>query len=167
MSGRRDLRPPAGGDEAGLVSALLTSLYPWIKALHVVAVIAWMAGLLYLPRLFVYHCAAPPGSAQSETFKVMERRLLRGIMNPAMVATFVFGGLLLATPGVVDWQAAWIYVKLVLVVGLTVAHHMMAGWRKDFAADRNRRRARFYRIANEIPTVLMVGVVIFIIVRPF
>src|SRR5262249_5933834 len=123
-------------------------------------------GLLYLPRLFVYHCAAPPGTAQSETFKVMERRLLRGIMNPAMIATFVFGGLLLATPGVVDWQAGWIYAKLVLVARRTGLHHALARWRKGFAADRNRHPARFYRLANEIPTVLMIGIVIFIIVKP-
>jgi putative membrane protein len=148
------------------VTAVLATLYPWIKALHVIAVIAWMAGLLYLPRLFVYHCDAPVGSAQSETFKVMERRLLRGIMNPAMAATFVFGALLLVTPGVVDWQAAWIYVKLTLVAGLSVLHHLMAAWRKGFAADRNRRPAGFYRIANEIPTVLMIAIVIFIIVKP-
>jgi putative membrane protein len=148
------------------MTAQLAALYPWTKALHVIAVIAWMAGLLYLPRLFVYHCEAPVGSVQSETFKVMERRLLRGIMNPAMVATFVFGGLLLATPGVVDWHAGWIYVKLALVAALTGLHHMMAAWRKAFAADRNRRPARFYRIANEIPTVLMIAIVIFIIVRP-
>jgi putative membrane protein len=145
---------------------LLSALYPWIKALHIVAVIAWMAGLLYLPRLFVYHCAAPPGSAESETFKVMERRLLRGIMNPAMIAVFVLGGLLLATPGVVDWHAAWMYVKLVLVAGLTVLHHAFAVWRKAFAADQNRRPARFYRIANEIPAVLMLAIVIFIVAKP-
>jgi putative membrane protein len=149
------------------MTATLAALYPWIKALHVIAVIAWMAGLLYLPRLFVYHCDAPAGSAQSETFKVMERRLLRGIMNPAMVATFGFGGLLLATPGVVDWHAGWIYAKLALVAALTVLHHLMAAWRKTFAADRNRRPAGFYRIANEIPTVLMIGIVIFIVVKPF
>ena len=148
------------------MSELLSSLYPWTKALHVVAVIAWMAGLLYLPRLFVYHCEAPAGSAQSETFKVMERRLLRGIMNPAMAATFVFGGLLLATPGVVDWGAGWIWAKLVLVAGLTGAHHAMAAWRKDFLADRNRRPQRFYRLVNEVPTVLMIGIVILVIVKP-
>jgi putative membrane protein len=114
------------------VSGLLSALYPWIKALHLVAVISWMAGLLYLPRLFVYHCDAPPGSPQSETFKVMERRLLRGIMNPAMAATFALGGVLLATPGVVDWSAGWIHLKLALVAGLTVAHHLMGRWRQDF-----------------------------------
>ena len=148
------------------MSDLLATLYPWTKALHVISVIAWMAGLLYLPRLFVYHCEAPPGSALSETFKVMERRLLRGIMNPAMGATYVFGGLVAATPGVVDWGTGWIWAKLALVGGLTVAHHAMAAWRKDFLADRNRRSQRFYRLANEVPTVLMIGIVILVIVKP-
>jgi protoporphyrinogen IX oxidase len=146
--------------------AFLIAAYPWIKALHVIAVIAWMAGLLYLPRLFVYHCAAPPGSTQSETFKIMERRLFRAIMNPAMIATLVLGGLLLATPGVVDWAAAWMYVKLALVAGLVVLHHALGSWRQAFAADRNRRPARFYRMINEIPTVLMIAIVIFIVVKP-
>jgi putative membrane protein len=142
-------------------------LYLWIKAVHVMAVISWMAGMLYLPRLFVYHCEAEHGSKQSETFKVMERRLLHAIMNPAMVATYLFGLLLLATPGVVDWGAAWMYLKLVLVVGLTGLHHGLGRCRQAFAADRNRRPARFYRIVNEIPTVLMVGIVLLIVVKPF
>ena len=141
-------------------------MYEWIKAFHIIAVIAWMAGMLYLPRLFVYHCAAEAGSVQSETFKVMERRLLRGIMNPAMGGVYVFGGLLLATPGVVDWAAGWIWAKLALVVGLTGAHHAMAAWRKDFLADKNRRSQRFYRLANEVPTVLMIGIVILVIAKP-
>jgi putative membrane protein len=145
----------------------LLPLYPWIKALHIISVIAWMAGLLYLPRLFVYHCDAPSGSPQSETFKIMERRLLRGIMNPAMIGVFVFGVLLLLTPGVVDWGAAWIYLKLLLVMGLSHFHHLLASWRKDFAADRNNRPSRFFRIANEAPTVLMILIVILIVVRPF
>ena len=145
----------------------LVACYPWIKALHVVSVIAWMAGLLYLPRLFVYHACEPPGSPTSETFKVMERRLLRAIMNPAMGAVFVFGGLLLLTPGVVDWASGWIYAKLVLVAGMTALHHAMAAWRKDFAEDRNTRPARFYRMVNEVPTVLMIAIVILVIVKPF
>jgi putative membrane protein len=144
----------------------LSGLYPWVKALHIAAVIAWMAGLLYLPRLFVYHAEAPPGSAQSETFKVMERRLLRGIMNPAMIAALVLGALLLRVPGVVDWHAAWMYVKLVLVVGLIWLHHACARWRAAFAADQNRHSARFYRVVNEIPAVLMLGIVIFIVAKP-
>jgi len=142
-------------------------LYLWIKALHVIAIIAWMAGLLYLPRLFVYHADAEPGSVQSETFKVMERRLLRAIMNPAMVAAYVFGIWLLILLGGWIWSSIWIYLKLVLVLGLTWVHHALARWRKDFDADRNERPARFYRMVNEVPTVLMIGIVILVIVQPF
>ncbi|MEN8196130.1 MAG: protoporphyrinogen oxidase HemJ, partial [Pseudomonadota bacterium] len=138
----------------------------WVKAFHVVSVIAWMAGLLYLPRLFVYHCDVETGSKQSETFKVMERRLLRAIMNPAMVATYVFGLILLFTPGIVDWGSAWIYVKLTAVGVLTVLHHLFALWRKDFERDANARPARFYRFANEAPTLAMVVIVVMVIVRP-
>ena len=139
--------------------------YQWIKALHLISVIAWMAGLLYLPRLFVYHSDAAPGSDQSETFKVMEARLLRAIMNPAMIGTWVFGLVMLYMSEV--WTETWMIVKLVLVLAMTVAHHMFALWRKDFLADRNTRPARFYRIANEVPTVLMVGIVVLVIVQPF
>src|SRR5262249_30623898 len=121
----------------------------------------------YLPRLFVYHCATQPGSELSETLKIMERRLLRAIINPAMVGAFLFGGLLLATPGVVDWSSGWIYAKLALVVGLSVLHHRVEQWRKDFETDRTTRPARFYRIANEVPTLIMIGIVILVIVRPF
>jgi putative membrane protein len=145
----------------------VTALYPWIKAFHIISVIAWMAGLLYLPRLFVYHADCPPGSAQAETFKVMERRLLRGIMDPAMVATYVFGIALAATPGVVEWGMGWIYVKLGAVVALTLIHHRLSQWRKIFAADRNARPARFYRIVNEVPTILLILIVIMVVVRPF
>ena len=126
-----------------------------------------MAGLLYLPRLFVYHCQVEPGSPQSETFKIMERRLLRAIMNPAMILAFVFGGLMLATPGLIDWNGGWIWVKLAAVAVLTVMHHVFDRWRKDFAADANSRTARTYRMANEVPTLLMVIIVIMVIVRPF
>lgn len=139
--------------------------YQWIKALHLISVIAWMAGLLYLPRLFVYHCDAEPGSDKSETFKVMERRLLRAIMNPAMIATWVFGLLMLYMSEA--WTENWMMVKLVLVAVMTLMHHSLALWRKDFLADRNTRPARFYRFANEVPTVLMVGIVILVIVQPF
>ena len=145
----------------------LVAAYPWIKSLHVIAVISWMAGMLYLPRLFVYHCDAEPGSDKSETFKVMERRLLRAIMNPAMIATFIFGGLLLGTPGVHDSGAGWIWVKMAAIAAMTVAHHVFAKWVKDFAADANTRQARTYRIANEVPTVLMIMIVVMIIARPF
>jgi protoporphyrinogen IX oxidase len=149
------------------MSDLLAAAYPWIKALHILAIIAWMAGLLYLPRLFVYHADAPRGSALSETFKRMERRLLRGIMNPAMIAAYLFGGLLASIPGVVDWSALWIWGKLAFVVGLTVTHHHFALWRKAFAEDRNTRPARFYRMVNEVPTVLMVGIVFLVVLKPF
>ena len=141
--------------------------YLWVKALHLISVIAWMAGLLYLPRLFVYHVDAEPGSPQSETFKIMERRLLRAIMTPALVVSFVFGSILLAGLGVEAWASGWLVVKLIAVFGLTVMHGLMARWRRQFAADGNRRSGKFYRIANEIPTLLMIVVVIMAVVRPF
>lgn len=146
---------------------LLTTLYPWIKALHVVSVIAWMAGMLYLPRLYVYHCDAPPGSQASEMLKVMERRLLRAIVNPAMIATFLFGILLIASPAGPTLAEGWLHAKIALVLVLAGVHGLFARWRKDFEADRNRRPARFYRIANEAPTALMVAIVVLVIVRPF
>lgn len=140
-------------------------IYQWIKALHLISVIAWMAGLLYLPRLYVYHCDAEPGSDKSETFKIMERRLLRAIMNPAMIGAYVFGLWLLYLSEV--WAEPWMIAKLVLIAAMTMAHHSMALWRKDFEADRNERSAKFYRIANEVPTVLMIAIVILVIVQPF
>lgn len=145
----------------------LTGVYPWIKAFHIASVIAWMAGLLYLPRLFAYHVGVASGGEASETFKVMERRLLRGIMNPAMGAVYLFGILLAVVQWHALWQEAWFSAKLAFVIALTVLHHLLAAWRKDFAADRNRRTARFYKIVNEVPAVLMLGIVIFVVVRPF
>ena len=143
-------------------------LHAWLRALHVIAVIAWMAGMLYLPRLFVYHAAAEAGSELSETLKIMERRLLRVIINPAMVAAFCFGGALLAEPGMIDWSSdIWIYAKLALVILLAAFHGLLARWCRDFAADRNRRSARFYRRVNEVPTVAMIGIVVLVIVKPF
>jgi putative membrane protein len=142
-----------------------STLYLWLKAAHVIAVIAWMAGMLYLPRLFVYHCAAPPGSPQSETFKVMERRLLRAIMTPAMVATWALGLWLVFEGGFL--KAGWLHGKLALVLLLSAVHGVFARWVKDFGADRNTRSEKFYRIVNEIPTVLMIGIVILAIVKPF
>jgi putative membrane protein len=140
-------------------------MYLWIKAFHVIAVIAWMAGMLYLPRLFVYHCDAEKGSAQSETFKVMERRLLKAIINPAMIVAWVLG-LYLAWDG--GWfRSGWLHGKLALVLGLSAAHGLYARWVRDFAADRNTRPARFYRVWNEVPTLLLVGIVILVIVKPF
>ena len=138
--------------------------YFWLKALHIIAVIAWMAGLLYLPRLFVYHADAEKGSELSETLKVMERRLLRAIMNPAMVVSLIAGGFLLAYQ---DFSSGWLHVKLTCVAGLMVTHMLMAKWRKDFETDRNTRGHKFYRIANEIPTVLMIVIVIMAVVKPF
>ena len=146
------------------VQEFVYAAYDWIKWLHVVSVIAWMAGLLYLPRLYVYHCDAPAGSHTSETFKVMERRLLRAIMNPAMVASWTFGLLLSLAH---DWSSGWLLAKFAGVLGLTWHHHLQAQWRKDFAADRNARPQRFYRMHNEIPTVLMILIVLFVIVKPF
>jgi putative membrane protein len=139
----------------------------YVKAFHVIAIIAWMAGLLYLPRLFVYHAQTKAGSAQSETFKLMERRLLRVITTPAMVASWVLG-LILAFSGVIDWKAdGWFHAKLVLVVLLSAFHGLLVRWMKDFALDRNQHSPRFFRIANEVPTVLMMGIVILVIVQPF
>jgi putative membrane protein len=146
--------------------SMLLPVYPWLKTAHIVSVIAWMAGLLYLPRLFVYHADAAAGSPLSETFKVMERRLQRGIMNPAMIGTWLFGILLAATPGIVDWAAGWIYVKLACVAGLTFFHHLLSRWRGEFAADRNERPTRFYRFINEVPTLLLIVIVIMVVVRP-
>jgi putative membrane protein len=140
-------------------------MYEWVKAFHIIAVIAWMAGMLYLPRLFVYHCEAEPGSRQSETFKVMERRLLKAIINPAMIATWLLG-LWLAWQG--HWLAApWLHLKLALVIALSAAHGFFAKWVKDFAADQNRRTQKFYRIINEVPTIGMILIVILVVVKPF
>ena len=145
----------------------LIPLYPWIKALHIISVVAWMAGLLYLPRLFVYHASAARGSETSETFKVMERRLLNGIMHPALVMTYGFGILLALTPGIVDWHAGWIHGKLALVVALTAMHYASMRWQRAFAADRNRHEPRFYRVMNEVPTLILIAIVILVVVKPF
>jgi len=145
----------------------LLPLYPWVKTAHVIAVIAWMAGMLYLPRLYVYHVDAAPGSELSETLKVMERRLLRGIVNPAMVAVWLLGLALLATPGVADWSSVWLNVKLAAVLTLSALHGGLSRWRRAFAQDRNVHGARFYRIVNEVPAVLMVVIVAMVIARPF
>jgi putative membrane protein len=138
----------------------------WIKALHVISVIAWMAGMLYLPRLFVYHCDAETGSKQSETFKVMERRLYRGITTPAMIAAYVFG-LIMIFYGLVDWGSIWPWVKAVMVLAMSGIHGWYGRLLRDFANDRNQRPAKFYRILNEVPTLLMIVIVIMVIVKPF
>ena len=141
------------------------SAYPWIKALHVIAVISWMAGMLYLPRLFVYHCEAEVGSKQSETFKVMEWRLLKVIINPAMIVTWL-AGLYLAWSG--HWYTSgWFHAKLTLVLVLSGVHGFFSRLVKDFAADRNTRDQKFFRIINEVPTILMIFIVILVIVKPF
>ena len=140
-------------------------MYEWIKALHVIAVIAWMAGMLYLPRLFVYHCDSELGSKQSETFKVMERRLLKAIINPAMVVTWL-AGLYLAWAG--NWlSAGWLHGKLALVFAMSGVHGYLSTCVKNFAADRNTKSQKFYRIINEVPTILMIGIVVLVVVKPF
>jgi protoporphyrinogen IX oxidase len=140
-------------------------LYDSLKAFHVIAVIAWMAGMLYLPRLFVYHCEAPKGSIQSATFKIMERRLLKAIINPAMIVTWILGLILVWQGG--WWKAGWLHGKLLLVVVLSGLHGVYVRRLREFAADRNTRPARYYRLLNEVPTVLMIGIVILVIVKPF
>ncbi len=140
-------------------------MYLWIKALHVLAVISWMAGMLYLPRLFVYHSGVPVGSPQSELFKVMERRLLKAIINPAMIVSWG-AGLWLAWSASF-WKSGWFHGKFALVVGLTVVHVMLARMVRQFANDANRRDGRYFRIINEVPTVLMIGIVILVVVKPF
>ncbi|MEM6546700.1 MAG: protoporphyrinogen oxidase HemJ [Pseudomonadota bacterium] len=144
-------------------------LYEWMKALHVMAWASWMAGMFYLPRLFVYHAEhAAIGSETSETFKMMERKLLRLIMNPAMVVTWITGLWLAFVSGVVDWSSdLWIYAKLVMIIAMTWVHHLLVRWMKSFREDRNRHSGRFFRIANEVPTLLFVGIVVMAIVKPF
>ena len=147
--------------------AALAPFYLWTKSLHVIAVIAWMAALFYLPRLFVYHCETVRGGEASERFKLMERRLYEQIATPAMVAALLFGVLLVMTPGAVNWSDGWWYVKLAGVFLLFGFHGACGRWRRDFAADRNVRPQRFFRYANEIPTVLMVVIVVMAIAQPF
>jgi len=144
---------------------IIPTMYEWIKALHVIAIISWMAGMLYLPRLFVYHCEAEAGSKQSETFKVMERRLLKAIINPAMIVTWL-AGLYLAWAG--HWYlSGWFHLKLLLVLVLSAVHGFFVRAVRVFAADRNPYSQRFYRIINEVPTILMIGIVVLVIVKPF
>jgi protoporphyrinogen IX oxidase len=145
-------------------------IYGWAKAFHIIAVISWMAGMLYLPRLFVYHCAAEKGSVQAETFKVMERRLLRAIINPAMIATWVLGLALawLGPDSHYGWFASgWLQAKLVFVIILSAIHGLFARWVKAFGADSNQHSQRFYRIINEVPTIIMIVIVILVVLKPF
>jgi protoporphyrinogen IX oxidase len=149
-----------------MVTGFLTDWYLVIKALHVISIIAWMAGLFYLPRLYVYHAEqVQAGSRTDAMFQTMERRLLRAIMNPAMIAAWVFGLALVSTPGVVDWSAPWSWVKAVSVVLMTGFHGWLSARRKDFAEGRNIRSGRTYRMMNEVPTVLMVLIVFAVITR--
>jgi putative membrane protein len=147
---------------------VLIAAYPWVKSFHVMSVIAWMAGMLYLPRLFVYHCDMRRGSQESERFKIMERRLFKQIINPAMMSTWFFGLLLVSTPGIVSWWPLnWWDVKFLAVLLLSGFHGALSKWRKNFLEDRNQKPQRFYRIANEVPAVLMVVIVLMVIARPF
>ncbi len=139
--------------------------YLWVKAFHIIAIIAWMAGMLYLPRLFVYHCETQPGSAESERFKTMERKLLRLIMNPAMIVVWVLGLTLAMTTHA--YNQGWLQAKVLLVLALSGLHGFFAACVKTFARDANTRPQRFYRIINEVPTILMVGIVILAVVKPF
>lgn len=146
----------------------LLDWYFWTKSLHIISVISWMAGMFYLPRLFVYHAEkAPVGSEMSETFKIMERKLMRAIINPAMTATWVFGLMLVFTPGVIDWSEIWPWVKAIMVTLMSAFHGWLSVRRKEFERDENTRSGRAYRLANEVPTVLMLVIVIMVIVKPF
>jgi putative membrane protein len=147
------------------MSETLQTLYPWLKAAHIIAVISWMAGMLYLPRLFVYHCETTPGTAEYERFSLMERKLMRIIINPAMIAVWVFGLLLADT--IHAWSQPWFHVKLLMVVIMSGFHGMFSKWRRDFEKGANTRAQRFYRIVNEVPAVLMIIIVVLVVVKPF
>ena len=150
------------------MSGALADLYPWVKSLHVISVIAWMAGLFYLPRLYVYHTEQVElGSRTDDMFKTMERRLLRAIMNPSMIASWSFGLLLVLTPGIIDWSAIWPWAKLVSILGMTWFHMWCARQRRIFADGRNTRDGRYFRIMNEVPTLLLIVIVVSVIARPF
>jgi putative membrane protein len=144
----------------------LLPLYRYELFFHLVSVIAWMAALFYLPRLYVYHCTIAPGTAESARFKVMERRLLKQIATPAMISSWVFGILLILTPGAISWSDGWWWVKFIGVILMSGFHGALSKWRKSFLSDRNQKPERFYRIANEVPTVLMLVIVFMVIVKP-
>lgn len=145
----------------------LNDAYPWIKAAHIFFVISWMAGMLYLPRLFVYHAVATPGSEQSETFKVMERRLLRGIMTPSMILTIILGLVLIEASPFLVLESVWFWVKAAALVVMFTVHGMLSRWRRDFENDANRRSQRFYRMMNEVPAVMLIVIVIMVVAKPF
>jgi protoporphyrinogen IX oxidase len=148
------------------VTSFLASAHPWLKSLHIIAVIAWMAGLLYLPRLYVYHAEAPAGSNRAAMLATMERRLLRGIMLPGAAMTYAFGLSLALVPGLVDWRLGWIWAKLALVLLLTVFHMMLARWRRGFGEGLSPHTAGFFRAANEIPTLIMIAIVLLVVLKP-
>ena len=148
------------------MSAMLSEYYLWLKALHIIFVISWMAGLLYLPRLYVYHTQVTPGSEADETFKVMERRLLRIIMNPAMIIAFISGILLIIATGAgAPGTGYWMHIKLVLVLGMGAVHGMLSSYRKAFERGENQKSEKFYRLLNEVPTVLMVAIVLLVVIK--
>ena len=149
------------------MSEILLENYLWIKAIHLIAVMSWVAGLLYLPRLYVYHVKAAKGSELSETLKIMERRLLRFIMNPAMIVTWILGLTMIAVNTSVMTSGGWMHAKMLLVVLMSATHMAMAVWRKKFERDENTKSEKFYRVWNEVPTVLMIIIVILVIVKPF
>lgn len=154
------------GDSVNVIEDLVIVAYPWVKALHIISVISWMAGLFYLPRLFVHHAEKAGQSGDThELFVMMERKLLRVIMNPAMIATWIFGLLLVMTPGVVDWSFAWPWVKATAVLVMTWFHHWLAKRRKEFARAENTRDGRTFRIMNEVPTVLMIIIVFSVVLK--
>ena len=144
----------------------LSGYFLWLKTLHLISVMAWMAGLLYLPRLFVYHCDAKPGSELSETLKVMERRLIRAIMNPAMIASWIFGVSMLFAGSEGQSLELWMIIKLVCALAMTGTHMKLAGWRKEFEVDKNQYSHRFYRIINEVPTVLLIIIIAMAVMKP-
>ena len=147
------------------MSETMLAVYPWLKALHIIAVIAWMAGMLYLPRLFVYHCETQAGTPEYERFKLMERKLMRVIINPSMIAVWVLGLSLAYVLNV--WGEGWLHAKLLLVIALSALHGMLSRWRRDFEQGKNTRSQRFYRIVNEVPAVLMAFIVVLVVVKPF
>lgn len=147
------------------MSETLMAYYPWLKAFHIIAVISWMAGMLYLPRLFVYHCETTPGTPEYERFVLMERKLMRIIINPAMIAVWILGLLLAETLNV--WMQPWFHAKLLAVLILSGFHGMFSRWRRDFERGANGKTQRFYRIVNEVPAVLMICIVILVVVKPF
>lgn len=150
------------------MSNFLLEYYLWIKSIHIMSVIAWMAGMFYLPRLYVYHAeTAPVGSVMSATFKVMERKLLRAIINPAMISTWIFGLCMVFTPGVIDWADIWPWVKALMVILMSAYHGWLSARRKDFGRDENTHSGRYYRLMNEVPTVLMIVTVLMVELKPF